>query len=87
MAYTRYSRECDWYIFWAASDATCREKELLAAWHAPQGGDGPTFNYSTIQDMLNGSGFAAIPGREASDDDLLRRVFSAFLKDVDQDWS
>ncbi len=87
MAYTRYSRNCDWYIFWAMSAPGCREDELLAVWRAPQLGHGPTFDYSVVKDMVSRSDFTAVPRREASDDELFRRVFSEFLKDVDQEWS
>ena len=86
MAYTRYSRDCDWYVFWTGSDVTGPEGERLAVWHAEHRTRRPEFSYSAIKDMVRRSDFTAVPGRQARDDGLLRAVFTEFLQDVERKW-
>ena len=86
MAYARYSRDCDWYIYWVAEDASCREDERLAVWHTGLSHK-HELSYPAVKDIIRRSDFRAIPGRKAHDDALLRRVLSAFLDDVDRQWT
>jgi hypothetical protein len=86
MAYTRYSRECEWYIFRVDGAATRRQDERLAVWHADHRATGSEFSYSAVKDMMERSDFTAVPGRQARDDGLLRAAFADFLRDVDGEW-
>ena len=85
MAYARYSRDCEWYIFWVTEVAKRREDERLAVWHVGLS-TGHEFSYPAVRDMIGRSDFSPIPGRKAHDDALLRLALSQFLADVDREW-
>ena len=87
MAYARYSNGCDWYIFWVASDASRREDERVAVWHAEHRVNGPEFSYAAVKDMIRRSDFGVVPGRNTSDDALLRVALTAFVEEVEREWA
>ena len=92
LAYARYERGCNWYIFWEASGddqpanqaAGSKEKERLAVWHGDHRKTTPAFTYAQVSQMLAADDFTAIPGFQPRDKDLLRMCLSEFVKDVDQ---
>ena len=89
MAYARYGRRCEWYIFWdsanSGNEESGREDQSLAIWHQDHRAEGPHFSYAQVREMLRASDFSAIPGRTSDDDSLLTKCLSEFLRDVDQE--
>ncbi len=95
MAYARYSRKCDWYIFWytqanaapgASAEPARKEEEMLAVWHADHRADGPTYSYTQVREMLATGDLSRIPGYTARDRQFLIDGLSKFVSDVDQEW-
>ena len=90
MAYARYGRQCDWYIFWSsgvsAGEAASRAAQSLAVWHKDHRSQQPHFTYAQICDMLKSSDLSAIPGYSTADQQLLTECLSAFVTDVDAEF-
>ncbi len=87
MSYARWTRECDWYIFWQSSGVRSQEdSETLAVWHvsASPGDHGAQFTFSEISSMLEHADFSPVRGRSPKDDAVLAEAFQAFLKDVNE---
>jgi hypothetical protein len=83
MAYQRYSRQSEWYIFWEATDAASRDEELLAVWHTDHRSDGATITYRDAREMLATGDFGRIPGFLNRHHDLMREALEEFVADVD----
>lgn len=88
MAYARYSRDSDWYIFWQADAAAAgrlpsKEAEVLAIWHADHRALAPSFPYAQVGVMLAKDDFSIVPGFCECDRALLRACLAEFIKDVD----
>ena len=86
MAYARYDRECDWYIFWHSrkgDEQTTRSTQELAIWHSDHRAEGPLFTYGEVKDMLSSGDFSRIPGRQPSDDTNLATWLAEFAADVE----
>jgi hypothetical protein len=94
MAYSRWGRNSDWYVFWedteAAADAAAggqhkpKPEERLAIWHA-KSKETPSFTYVEICQMLVSDDFSPIPGFTEESRVLLRDCMSQFVQDVDHD--
>ena len=97
MAYARFARNCEWYIFWYSTKedeerrkrghAKTKEKEVLAIWHSSGGLEGPLFTYAEVSEMLRTSNFSRIPGYSETDSELISRCLASFVSDVDQERS
>jgi hypothetical protein len=93
MAYARYSRTCEWYVFWYTTkedDERARRghpkskaEETLAIWHSAHRAEGPVFRYAEVTAMLERSDFSRVPGFTDADRGVLREWLSAFVSDVD----
>ena len=79
MAYARYSRKCDWYVF-----ATAKEPgvEQLAIWHADHRAADPTFSLSAVKAMLDADDFSRIPGYSTPWHNELRIWLTEYVDDV-----
>lgn len=85
MSYARWTRGCDWYIFWQSNRAKQRaEDETLAVWHVSSNPSdrGAQFALSEISSMLERADFSPVFGRTPKDDAVLAEAFRAFVKDV-----
>ena len=79
MAYLRYDKRCDWYVF--AIDTP--EGEALAIWHADHRADGPTFSQSQVRDMLARRDYSIIPGYRQWDRELLDTALREWIGELD----
>ena len=86
MAYRRYGRSGDWYIYWESSSAKSKEDERLAVWHIDHRASRPNFSYREIQDMLAVHDFGRVPGSSTQETDVLRRAFEELVADVDTEY-
>jgi len=94
MAYSRFSRDCDWYVFWQSSQADMdaraagkpkpKSEELLAIWRARQK-ETPSFRSTEVREMLASGDFSRIPGFDESSRTLLHACMTAFIYDIDRD--
>ncbi len=84
MSYARWTRDCDWYIFWQSSKARQPEDEVLAVWHvtASPGEPNTEFRCAEVTEMLAQNDFSRIRGWSPSANDLLQDALSAFVRDV-----
>lgn len=97
MAYARYGRNCNWYIFWhGTKEDSERERregptpktgEVLAIWHCDHRASGPLFTYADVKEMLAHSDFSRIPGYLEADRSTIADCLSEFMHDVDADRS
>ncbi len=91
MAYARYDRDCNWYIFQTSTalneqpQGNSKEKGLLAVWHADHRELRPSYTYFEIREMLDSNDFSQFPGYSEADHELLRDCLGEFVKDVDVD--
>jgi hypothetical protein len=86
MAYQRYSRTSNWYVYWEASSVESKEDERLAVWHKDHRASSPTFSYREVLDMLETNNFDRVPGYSTGESDTLRRAFQEFVEDVDAEY-
>jgi hypothetical protein len=87
MAYRRYDKTSDWYIFWETSSAKSKEDERIAVWHKDHRAAAPNFSYREVLAMLEENNFGGVPGFSTRDSDVLRRAFQEFVADVDAEYS
>jgi len=95
MAYARYDRDCDWYIFWVVTKAdedrarkgyhNPKEEEQLAIWHTDHRADGPQFSYAAVIEMIGQSNYSRIPGFRESDRHIIEQCLAEFVRDVDEE--
>jgi len=95
MAYARYDRGCDWYIFWESTNADeeraasgspkPKSEQVLAIWHSSHRSVGPSFTYSEVREMLASGDFSRIPGFDESSRSLLLECMTEFIHDVNND--
>ena len=89
MAYSRYDRKCDWYIFWETTeDIPTNEKyrQRLAVWHVDFRSSSPFYDYLEIKQFLDTNNFNEVPGFVEKDKDLVKKCFTEFITDVDKDF-
>jgi hypothetical protein len=94
MAYSRWGRDCDWYVFWettkagtnpaAAGKPKPRTEERLAIWRA-RNRETPSFSYAQVREMLASGDFTHIPGFDEGSRKILHGCMTAFIDDVDRD--
>ena len=94
MAYSRWGRDSDWYVFWETSKADMdaeaagtpkpKAEEVLAVWHV-KNKERPSFTYAEVREMLATGDFSRIPGFEESSRMVLKDCMTAFVNDVDRD--
>jgi len=94
MAYSRWGRDSDWYVFWettkADTDAAAagrpkpKTEERLAVWRA-KNKETPSFTYAEVREMLASGDFSRIPGFDESSRKILAECMTAFVHDVDSD--
>ena len=87
MAYSRYSNNCEWYIFWQhRADTSRRGDELLAVWHIQRREAGPSYTLVEINAMLATGDFSHVPDYTSSAAEFLERVFREFVADVNSEY-
>lgn len=74
MAYLRYSRTCEWYIFE-------RNDSRLVVWHNDFRESDVSFDRSEITSILDADVFESVPGYRPDQKQVLRGAFEAWLKD------
>jgi hypothetical protein len=74
MAYARYSRTCEWYIFE-------RGDSLLAVWHKDFRDLDASFERTEVAAILANDSFALVPGYRPDQKEVLRGAFEAWLQD------
>jgi hypothetical protein len=87
VAYLRYDRKCEWYIFWNSPRAKAKEQERVAVWHVDHRAGGPDFSYAEVREMLRADDFSRVPGFSQRDGELVRQALSEFVADVDGEYS
>jgi hypothetical protein len=89
MAYSRYSNECNWYIFWERSTNTtpsCKEDERLAVWHVDHRKESPSFTFVEVKEMLSQRDYMRIPGYDSGSRVLLEGAFQQFIANVTSEY-
>ncbi len=86
MAYSRYGRESNWYIFWLSPHGATKDDERVAVWHADHRKDQPDFSYGEIRQMMAVDDFSQIPGFSQQDVEFVRGALSEFVADVDDEY-
>lgn len=74
MAYLRYSKICEWYIFE-------RSDFRLTVWHKDFRAADASFDRVEIESMLSAKSFTAVPGYRHDQEDILRGAFVEWLQD------
>jgi hypothetical protein len=87
MAYLRYSRDSDWYVFHQSSDTQNRNEEVLAVWHVDHRIESPQFTYAQVKQMLRRNDFSEIPGYSAKYEDQIKTALEEFVRDIDTDYN
>lgn len=84
MSYARWTRDCDWYIYWQAGTAQRPEDEVLAVWYvtASPGEPNTEFRCAEVTEMLAQNDFSRIRGWSPSAHGLLQDALDAFVRDV-----
>ena len=83
MAYLRYSKDCDWYVF--AQHSPEASEEMLAIWHVEHRSEGPVFPLSLVRTMLTTSDYSPIPGYTPEAKSLLQIALSEFVRDFESE--
>ena len=86
MAYRRYGRNENWYIYWEASSTEAKEDERLAVWHVDHRAAKPNFSYGEVLATLGAHNFERVPGYSVRETDILRQAFEEFVEDVDAEY-
>lgn len=94
MAYSRWGRGSNWYVFWectksdtdaaSAGNPKPKSEERLAIWHSQHKAT-PSYTYAEVREMLVNGDFARITGFEDSSRALLHECMTKFVEDVDRD--
>ena len=88
MAYSRYSNNCEWYIFWQHRAGVSRgDDELPAVWHLQHRETGPSYTLVEINGMVATRDFSRIPGYIASAAEFLERMVRRFVADVNSQYA
>jgi hypothetical protein len=87
VAYVRWDRTSDWYIFWEQSSAQAKEDERLAIWHCDVHDAMFSMTYRQASEALLSSDFSVIPGFADRYTAVLRQALSSFIADVDLEYS
>jgi hypothetical protein len=74
MAYLRYSKTCEWYIF---ERSDCR----LTVWHKDFRASDASFDRAEIASMLSSKTLCAVPGYRPDQEEVLRGAFLQWLQD------
>lgn len=85
MAYLRFGRDSEWYIFWHSSNVSAKGSELLSVW-STRNADFPTISYTDVKQILDTDNFERIPGFKAEDKEILKEALAEFIKDVDDEY-
>lgn len=86
MAYARWDRTSDWYIFWHDSSATARNEQRLAVWHCRVRPHDFECTYDDVRRMLSSGDFSSVPGYAARYEVEVRSALSSFVEDVDLEY-
>lgn len=86
MAYLRWGRDSDWYIFWGDSPAKIKADERLAIWNADVR-DVYAATYSEVVAMLESGDFTRISGYADRHREVVTGALAAFVEDVDMDYT
>jgi hypothetical protein len=94
MAYSRWGKDSDWYVFWLSTKADVdaaaagrpkpKTEERLAVWRA-RNKETPSFTYAEVREMLASRDLSRIPGFDESSRKILHECMAAFIDDVDRD--
>ena len=94
MAYSRWSHDSDWYVFWETTKADInataagrpkpKAEERLAVWRI-RSKEAPSFTYAEVREMLSSGDFSRISGFDEDSRKLLHDCMTAFIDDVDRD--
>lgn len=74
MAYLRFSRTCEWYVFEETSGN-------LAVWHTSVSGKGVSYTAEEISRMLSEGDFSVIPGYVSEHKDQLTNAFVEWINE------
>ena len=74
MAYLRYTRSCEWYIFE-------RSDSRLTVWHKDFREVDASFDRNEIASFLESDSFDSVPGYRPDQKEILRGAFEAWLQD------
>jgi hypothetical protein len=88
MAYLRFGRESNWYVFWTSTpgaESSRKEAQTLAIWHADHRALGFVRSYDEVRTMLETGDFSSIPGFTPADTEVIRSALREFIADVEND--
>ncbi|NIO42612.1 MAG: hypothetical protein GTO41_22185 [Burkholderiales bacterium] len=88
MGYSRYNKDCDYYIFRyqeAEKEKSQKEEERLAIWHAKHRREKPVYTYTEVRQMLEHGDFSPVPGYDVEDREFLRSQLEKLVPDVDEE--
>ena len=94
MAYSRWDRNSNWYVFWeetetgdeaaVAGKSKPKSLEMLDIWRA-QNQATPRFSYAEVSEILQTDDFSRIPGFDEDSRAILCECMIAFIRDLDTD--
>jgi hypothetical protein len=79
MAYLRFSKDCDWYVFDEAQKGASESR--LAVWHKDHKEQGASYTADMIQNMLESGDYSIIPGYQPHHKRMLDEAFEAWLNE------
>lgn len=93
MAYARYDKKCDWYIFWELASSQersavdSRDSQQLAIWHKDFRFNCSSFSYIQVLQMLRSGDYSEIPGFSIEHQQMITDCLSEFVYDVGSDYN
>ncbi|TKS61670.1 MAG: hypothetical protein EWM72_00418 [Nitrospira sp.] len=79
MAYLRFSKDCDWYVFDEAQEGASESR--LAVWHKDHRAQGASYTAGMIRKMLESGDYSSIPGYQPHYKRRLHDAFEAWLNE------
>jgi len=79
MAYLRYSKNSDWYVF--AENQKSGAEARLAIWHSAHRVSAPSFSLADVRAMILADDLSRIPGYERRYHDQLVAAMKEFIED------
>lgn len=79
MAYLRFSKDCDWYVFDEAPKGEAESR--LAVWHKDHRAPGASYTAGMIRKMLESGDYSSIPGYQPHHKRMLHDVFERWLNE------
>lgn len=87
MAYTRWSSDSNWYIFYECTSSNKKEEQLIAIWHSDDPSNRCSYTYSEISEIYKNNNWNKLKTNKLDQIDILKECVQSFIQDVDCDYA